>query len=106
MNELSVKSISSGSASETSGYTKVMPDKPALKRETAIVASEKLHKVAEAETSGEMNPANISIHFEIDELSNDVTVFVIHRASRRVLRSIPASELSKLPAGELLKLTA
>ncbi len=106
MNELPIKSISSVSGSETGGYTKTIPDKPEALREPVISDSEKSHKVDEAETNRETNLANISVHFQVDEQSNEMTVFVIDRASRRVLRSIPASELSKLQVGELLKLTA
>ena len=48
----------------------------------------------------------VTIHFRVDEETNDVTVYVVDRKSRRVLRSIPANELHKLKAGDLLKLTA
>jgi uncharacterized FlaG/YvyC family protein len=49
---------------------------------------------------------NISIHFRIDDQTQAVTVFVVDRATKQVLRSIPASELHKLKAGDLLQLTA
>lgn len=52
------------------------------------------------------NGADVSLHFRVDEKTRDVTVFVVDRRSKQVLRSIPASELAKLQAGELLKLTA
>ena len=49
--------------------------------------------------------ANVSIHFRVDNETDDVTVFLVDRKSRKVLRSIPASELQKLQIGDLLKLT-
>jgi hypothetical protein len=52
------------------------------------------------------NFSKVSLQFRIDEKTKDVTVFVVDRNSKRVLRSIPASELAKLQAGDLLKLTA
>jgi hypothetical protein len=51
-------------------------------------------------------PSNVSIHFRLDDKTNELTVFVVDRKTKRVIRSIPASELHKLQAGELLKLTA
>ena len=50
--------------------------------------------------------SNVSIHFRLDDKTNELTVFVVDRKTKRVLRSIPANELHKLQAGELLKLTA
>jgi len=52
------------------------------------------------------NGSNVSIHFRIDDETNELTVFVVDQKSKRVLRSIPANELAKLQAGDLLRLTA
>lgn len=51
------------------------------------------------------NLSNVSIYFRVDDETNDVTIFIIDRKSKKVLRSIPASELQKLQVGDLLKLT-
>jgi len=55
---------------------------------------------------GSGGAASISLQFRADEQTGKMTIFVVDRASKRVLRSIPASELHKLQAGDLLKLTA
>ncbi len=52
------------------------------------------------------NMAEVALQFRIDDQTSKLTVFVVDRTSRRVLRSIPANELYKLQAGDLLKLTA
>jgi uncharacterized FlaG/YvyC family protein len=52
------------------------------------------------------NASNVSLQFRVDDKTKDVTVFVVDRKSKKVLRSIPASELAKLQSGDLLKLTA
>jgi hypothetical protein len=52
------------------------------------------------------NWASVSLHFRVDDETREVTVFVVDRQSRRVLRSIPAAELARLQTGELLSLTA
>lgn len=52
------------------------------------------------------NESHLALRFLVDEKTNELTVYVIDRQSKRVLRSIPAADLSKLKAGDLLKLTA
>ncbi|MEI7846487.1 MAG: flagellar protein FlaG [Chloroflexota bacterium] len=52
------------------------------------------------------NASNVSLQFRVDDKTKDVTVFVVDRKSKKVLRSIPANELAKLQSGDLLKLTA
>ncbi len=44
------------------------------------------------------------LRFMVDEKSNDITVYVVDRASQRVMRSIPPNEVNNLKAGDLLKL--
>jgi len=63
-----------------------------------------IQKKSEPTSTGD--PSNISISFRIDEETQNLTVFVVDRVSKRVLRTIPANELHKLRAGDLLKLTA
>jgi uncharacterized FlaG/YvyC family protein len=49
--------------------------------------------------------SNVSLQFRVDDKTNDVTIFIVDRQSKKVLRSIPAGELQKLQVGDLLKLT-
>ena len=71
---------------------------------------DKSPKKAESETeqanSSSNVSTNVSVHFRVNNETNELTVFVIDRSSHRVLRSIPISELQKMPAGELVKLAA
>lgn len=75
-------------------------------REPVSSGLEESPKQLESESEQTRGLSNISIHFQVDDESKELTVFVIDRDSRRVIRSIPASEFSKLQAGDLLKLTA
>lgn len=52
------------------------------------------------------NQENISIRFQVDEKTNQVMVYVVDRQSKQVLRTIPPGELSKLSAGDLIRLSA
>lgn len=71
--------------------------------ESAVVEANKSQKQAEVASN---QVGNVSIHFRLDDKTNELTVFVVDRKTKRVIRSIPASELHKLQSGELLKLTA
>ena len=52
------------------------------------------------------NANNVSIQFRVDRSTNAITVFIVDRETRRVLRSIPPEELNKLRTGDLLEITA
>jgi hypothetical protein len=47
---------------------------------------------------------NVSLHFKIDASTNEVTVLILDKGTREVIRTIPPDELSKLRQGELLEL--
>jgi hypothetical protein len=49
--------------------------------------------------SGEVN-----LRFDIDEETRQVTVMVIDRRSKRVIRTIPPDELGKLKEGDLFEM--
>ncbi len=44
------------------------------------------------------------LKFKIDEKTKDVTILILDRETRKVVRSIPPEEISKLEPGELLEL--
>lgn len=89
----------------------VLPSNPRLpmqdgNRESLSVAPEKPAQPARNEAAPVGNLLDISIHFNVDDETGQLIVVVVERASGRVLRAIPASELQKLRVGELLKRTA
>ena len=125
MSETSISSISSVRPAEASAQApvpaqsdsmvsprlaalavQVRPAAQAQKAEVLTQAEPKSAGVAEKATLPVSNGSNVSIHFRVDEKTNDLTVFVVDRKSKKVIRSIPANELSKLSAGELLKISA
>jgi uncharacterized FlaG/YvyC family protein len=108
MNETSIKPISSVRPSETGVPVKILvpnqtenapAQKPTPEQDAAV-------KPIEMESEQGSGPSNVSIHFRLDDKTHELTVFVVDRKTKRVIRSIPASELHKLQAGELLRLTA
>ena len=103
MNETPISPISSVRIAESVVPVKyVIPDKA----EPVVSDSDKPGRQVENESEQAKNLSNVSIHFQVNNETQELTVFVIDRASQRVIRSIPASELNKLQAGDLLKLTA
>ncbi len=103
MNETSISPISSIRLSESVVPVKyTVPDKT----EPVVAEPEKPIKPVENESAQAQNMSNVSIHFQVNDETQQLTVFLVDKATRRVIRSIPASELSKLQAGDLLKLTA
>lgn len=108
MNQSSIKPIGSVQSSEGGALSKT----PAAAQtetdtQTKLIAARKEKAQMDAKnTANEVGClANVSIHFRVDEKTNNVTVFLVDRESKKVLRSIPASELQKLQIGDLLKLT-
>jgi hypothetical protein len=110
MNETSIKPISSVRSPESGILSKsVVPNQIDAAPSHKPNASEPDTTVKPVEIDsdqGGSSPSNVSIHFRLDDNTNELTVFVVDRKTKRVIRSIPASELHKLQAGDLLKLTA
>ncbi len=108
MSESSIKLISSVRPIE-SGVTPgalspIQTDNTAHQKPVAV-NQDKAQMQVERVPAQSGNLSNVSIHFRVDDETNDVTIFIIDRKSKKVLRSIPASELQKLQVGDLLKLT-
>ncbi len=45
-------------------------------------------------------------NYRVDRETHEVTVYIMDRASRQIIRTIPPDELSKLKAGDLIELLA
>ena len=127
MNETSISPISSVPPLQTPAQLEAMstpkPGAPAQPKPAAQVQAETLveasvspkpgapaeskpAKVNEKSTLPVSNRSNVTILFRVDDETKELTVFLVDQNSKRVLRSIPASELNKLQAGDLLELTA
>ena len=65
---------------------------------------------AAAEVQEQKLPINnldsVMIRFSIDEKTKNITVYVIDKVSKRVVRAIPPEDLNKMQAGDLLQLLA
>ncbi|HET9905628.1 MAG TPA: flagellar protein FlaG [Anaerolineales bacterium] len=86
-----------------------MPPKPQVVK-TAVEEVSDSDKPPQQQTEHEPAPAssasNVSVHFRVNDDTHELTVFVVDRENKKILRTIPASEFSKLNAGDILQLTA
>jgi uncharacterized FlaG/YvyC family protein len=48
--------------------------------------------------------SDVSLEFKVDPDNQDVTVLILDKKSRKVIRTIPPEELSKLREGDLVEL--
>jgi uncharacterized FlaG/YvyC family protein len=112
MNTSSIQPVGSAQQAENSMQSKLTGAQTDIlqNRLAAVAQAHKTHSEAKAESETKTdrlsNLENVSIHFRVDEYTNEVTIFLVDRKSRKVLRSIPAAELQKMQIGDLLKLTA
>ena len=110
MTETSINPISSVRPPESGAASRALA--PVVRAGTTPAAgqmpveADKSAKPVETPPDQSGSFSNVSIHFKLDDKTNDLTVIVVDQKSKRVLRTIPASELHKLQAGDLLKLTA
>lgn len=110
MNQSSIKPISRVQPSEVNTLLKATPPVPEDTFSQSRLQSARQEK---AQAEGKENLAddigslkNVSIHFRVDDKTDNVTVFLVDRKTKKVLRAIPADELQKLQIADLLKLTA
>lgn len=109
MNPASIKPISAVQLNDGSALSKSLAPASAdasAQARPAATHVEKPQPVPQAEVAAANSLANVSIRFQMDEKTNNVTIFLVDRKTRKVLRSIPASELHRMQVGDLLKLTA
>ncbi len=110
MNPSSIQPIGSTQQAEISAATQLTTAQLETLNQARLSASRTATSQTEAKAKPEVKSSNslenISIHFRVDEDTNNVTIFLVDRKSRKVLRSIPAAELQKMQIGDLLKLTA
>ena len=109
MSQSSIKPISAVQQSEGNAHSMMLPSTQAdINNQSRITAArqEKAQTEAKDDLTDIGSLKNVSIHFRVDDKTDNVTVFPIDRKTKKVLRAIPADELQKLQIADLLKLTA
>ncbi len=109
MNERSVHPITSVRPPKTEAYNRInLSDKEKVGNIGNNAVADINQETYKTELRNDFTKklANISIHFNVDDETNRLVVVVTERNSGRVIRTIPADELEKMQAGDLLKLAA
>jgi len=84
-----VQGVQTGAANPAQSAKPAAPEKPS---ENAAVSQSSM--------------ADVFLKFRVDEKTRDVTVYVVDRASKQVVRTIPPKEMKNLKAGDLVSLLA
>ncbi len=103
MSDNSINPISSVSLAAVSG---MLPKAQVKAPEAPKAEAPEKKKAPTPSEGGAESSSNVSVHFRVNDDTNELTVFIVDRDSKRVLRTIPVSEFYKMPAGELLKIAA
>jgi uncharacterized FlaG/YvyC family protein len=77
--------------------------------QAAVLAANQAHKKAEAEGKSAPLVSNMTdsyLKFKVDPKTNSITVYVLDRTTKKILRTIPPEELGKMASGDLLELFA
>lgn len=82
--------------------------------QSEVEAARQSERIQEAKPTSEEKPAapavksvaDIQLKFQVNEETKQVTVYVVDRESKRIIRSIPPDELNNLQAGDLVELLA
>ena len=78
----------------------------AARQNDQAAAETERQKEQQAEVSQARMQMNVQLKFKVDAETNDVTILILDRQSHRVIRTIPAEEISKLKEGDLVELFA
>ena len=65
------------------------------------VKAEQSRQETEAPTANRVRLADVNLKFQVDPETQEVTVLILDRATRKVIRTIPAEEIKKIRPGEL-----
>jgi len=103
MNEINVTPLSPP-AGESSNRIQQVAD---FYTEKAAATPRRNEAVETSSTpAAQPRPSDVVLRFNVDRETHEVTVYIMDRASRQIIRTIPPDELSKLKAGDLIELLA
>jgi uncharacterized FlaG/YvyC family protein len=92
-------------ANKTSLETISAPIRQQVERAAAETGLSKNRRALEAETQARVEssprprinlPANIHLQFQVDPVTNEVTILLVDQTNQQVIRTIPPEELAKI----------
>jgi len=100
-------SVTSPVVSRTPSENKKTADTTASKTESADESKNHSVKTENEDPQsvvGGQNSKDVYLRFKVDEKTQDITIYILDRTTREVVRTIPSEELAKLKAGDLVSL--
>jgi uncharacterized FlaG/YvyC family protein len=105
MKEYSLSSISNKEPDYSAGaVSRAAQNQPPASVSSESSRASKGKPAAHTNSEPSAQADNTFLRFKVDENTNDVTVYVLDRNSRQVVRTIPSDQINKLQAGDLLDL--
>jgi uncharacterized FlaG/YvyC family protein len=85
-------------------------EQQAVEAAALAARAEENQRATKAETApaadSQKSMSQFSLKFQVDQKTNDVTILILDRDSRKVVRTIPPEDMNKMAPGELLQLFA
>lgn len=105
---MTVNSVSKvGQVDFGAGPVQVEAPRPAeSSTETEVVQREPAEKSSSESQSAPVLNGDVRLKFIVDAKTNDVTVLVLDKTSRQIIRTIPTDELKNLTRGDLVTVFA
>jgi uncharacterized FlaG/YvyC family protein len=72
----------------------------------AVASQEKAAETKSTDANSPVLNGDVRLKFIVDSKTNDVTVLVLDKTSRQIIRTIPNDELKKLTQGDLVTVFA
>ncbi len=115
MNDSAISGAGKADLERFYGQSSGLPDpaQPAMSKppaDRAVQAAQSEQRVQDRSAVQEKaakaaNPlSDVSLKFRVDAKTNEVSILILDRASRKVLRTIPPDEMKRMDPGELLEL--
>jgi hypothetical protein len=101
----SIEPLSLGSAADSRALSRP-PAPPVDETRHADAAPVEPEKATPTPPAASAAAPQLHTRFKVDPDTQELTVFMVDPATRRVVRTIPAEELKNLAQGELLELLA
>lgn len=105
---MTVNSVSKvGQVDFGAGPVQVEAPRPAeASTETEVVQKEPAEKSSNEQQAAPVLNGDVRLKFIVDSKTNDVTVLVLDKTSRQIIRTIPTDELKNLTRGDLVTVFA
>jgi uncharacterized FlaG/YvyC family protein len=98
-----IQQSQAASASTVQESTQTVDKGQAVRRVEESEENKSKQPKSESQNTGAKS-VDVFLKFQVDDQTDQLTIFVLDRSTKKVIRTIPAEELSKMSAGQLVEL--